>query len=51
MSLAYSKQNIKDWITQQWVILWGKKIVPENVPWLMGPIGELGTIADDFPLN
>ncbi|OBX21930.1 MULTISPECIES: hypothetical protein [Bizionia] len=48
MSLAYSKQNIKDWITQQWVILWGKKIVPENVPWLMGPIGELGTIADDF---
>ena len=48
MSLAYPKQNFKDWFTQQWVILWGKKIVPENVPWLMGPFGDLGTIGDGF---
>ena len=48
MSLAYSKQNFKDWFTQQWVILWGRKIEPENLPWLMGPFGSLGSIADDF---
>ncbi len=48
MSLAYLKQNFKDWFTQQWVILWGRKIDPENVPWLMGPFGSLGSIADDF---
>ncbi|MDQ7918065.1 hypothetical protein RBU60_10795 [Mesonia sp. MT50] len=51
MSLAYSKQNFKDWFTQQWVILWGKKINPKNVPWLMGPFGMLGSIADDFVIQ
>ncbi|WP_417265889.1 hypothetical protein [Brumimicrobium sp.] len=48
MSLAYPKQNLKDWFTQQWVILWGRKINPEKVPWLVGPMGDLGSISDDF---
>ncbi|AEA45575.1 hypothetical protein [Fluviicola taffensis] len=51
MNLAYPKQNFIDWLTQQWVILRGQKIEPENVPWLIGPFGELGTIGDDFVIQ
>jgi hypothetical protein len=48
MRLAYPGQKFQDWFTQQWVILWGKRIEPEDVPWLMGPFGKLGATADDF---
>lgn len=48
MSLAYPGQKFQDWFTQQWAIFWGRRIEPENVPWLMGPIGKTGAIADDF---
>lgn len=48
MSLAYPKQKFQDWFTQQWAILWGIKIDPEAVPWLMGPFGSLGSIGGDF---
>lgn len=48
MSLAYHKQNFQDWFTQQWAILWGKRIDPKIFPWLMGPFGKLGSISDDF---
>ncbi|MEB2777440.1 hypothetical protein SYJ56_19150 [Algoriphagus sp. D3-2-R+10] len=41
-------QKFQDWFTQQWVILWGKRIDPKQVPWLMGPFGKLGTIGDGF---
>lgn len=41
-------QKFQDWFTQQWTILWGRRIYPKNTPWLMGPFGELGSIADDF---
>ena len=48
MRLAHPSQKFQDWFTQQWVILWGKRIKPETVPWLMGPFGKVGSIADDF---
>ncbi len=48
VSLAYPIQKFQDWLTQQWVILWGKKINPKDVPWLMGPFGNLNGIGDDF---
>lgn len=48
MGLAYPIQKFQDWITQQWVISRGKKIVPENFPWLMGPFGNIGGIGEDF---
>lgn len=48
MSLANPIQNIQDWITQQWVILFGRKINPETHHWLMGPFGELGSIGTEF---
>ena len=48
MRLAYPKQKFQDWFTQQWAIFWGNRIKPEAVPWLMGPFGKPGAIADDF---
>ncbi|MFZ5552686.1 MAG: hypothetical protein ACOZCO_06195 [Bacteroidota bacterium] len=48
MSLAYSRQKFQDWFTQQWVILWGRKIDPKNVPWLIGPFGNLNGIGEEF---
>jgi hypothetical protein len=48
MGLADPKQKFQDWFTQQWAILWGRKIKPEEHPWLMGPFGNLSGIGDDF---
>lgn len=48
MKLASPKQNFQDWFTQQWAIFWGRRIKPIDVPWLMGPFGNLGAQADDF---
>jgi len=48
MKFAYPEQKFQDWFTQQWVILWGKRIDPETVPWLMGPFGNVGSISDNF---
>lgn len=48
MRLAYPVQKFQDWFTQQWVILWGQRIKPEDLPWLMGPFGNLNSIGDHF---
>lgn len=48
MRFAYPVQKIQDWITQQWVIIWGRKIKPTEVPWLMGPFGNLDVIGESF---
>lgn len=48
MSLAYPLQKFQDWLTQQLVIIWGRKIDPNNVPWLMGPFGNLNGIGENF---
>lgn len=48
MGLAYPLQNFQDWFTQQWAIFWGKKIDPNDFPWLMGPFGNLRGIGDGF---
>ena len=48
MRIAYPKQKFQDWFTQQWAIFRGRKVNPETVPWLMGPIGNLGSNAVDF---
>ena len=41
-------QKIQDWLTQQWVILQGRKINPLECPWLMGPFGNLDIIDENF---
>lgn len=48
MRFAYPMQKFQDWVTQQWVILRGRKIKPEDFPWLMGPFGNLNAIGEDF---
>ena len=48
MGLAYTMQKFQDWFTQQWVILWGRKIDPEDFPWLTGPFGDLNGIGEKF---
>ncbi|MEO9512307.1 MAG: hypothetical protein ABJN84_06400 [Flavobacteriaceae bacterium] len=48
MSLAYPFQKFQDWFTQQWVIVWGQRITPEQHQWLVGPFGKQGVIGDSF---
>ena len=48
MRFAYPMQKFQDWVTQQWVILCGRKIIPEDFPWLIGPFGNLNAIGEDF---
>lgn len=48
MNLAFPMQKFQDWFTQQWVILWGRKINPSEHLWLIGPFGELNGIGEDF---
>lgn len=48
MNLAFTMQKFQDWFTQQWVILWGRKINSSDYPWLVGPFGELNGIGEEF---
>ncbi len=48
MNLAFTMQKFQDWFTQQWVILWGRKINPSDYSWLIGPFGELNGIGEEF---
>ena len=48
MNLADPMQKFQDWFTQQWVILTGKRIIPKNEAWLMGPFGNLEGIGETF---
>lgn len=41
-------QEIQDWLTQQWVIIWGRKIDPTGFSWLIGPFGNLDVIGENF---
>ena len=48
MAIAPFKQNFQDWITQQWVIFFGKKIIPDQNEWLCGPFGKTDGIGQKF---
>ncbi|MFC5046538.1 hypothetical protein ACFSTE_03055 [Aquimarina hainanensis] len=48
MGIARKKQSIQDWGTQQWVILFGKKIDKTNNEWLLGPFGDTNGIGQKF---
>lgn len=48
MNVAFTKQKFQDWFTQQWVILRGRKINPQEYSWLMAPFGELNGVGEDF---
>ncbi|GAB5418677.1 MAG: hypothetical protein Crog4KO_04340 [Crocinitomicaceae bacterium] len=48
MAFPVKKQNFQDWITQQWVILLGRKINAKTHSWLIGPFGEVNGIGKKF---
>ena len=48
MNVAYTMQKFQDWFTQQWIIIWGRKINPSEYSWLIGPLGELNGIGETF---
>ncbi|SRX74371.1 hypothetical protein [Aequorivita antarctica] len=48
MGTALLKQNFQDWLTQQWVILFGEKINTKQGEWLLGPFGETNGIGEKF---
>lgn len=48
MQLADTKQHFLDWLTQEWVILFGRKFDPTNEKWLIGPFGEIDGIGEAF---
>ncbi len=48
MGIARINQSIQDWITQQWVILFGQKIDNKKYQWLLGPFGGTNGIGVKF---
>ena len=48
MGIARKNQSIQDWVTQQWVILFGKRIDNKNYQWLLGPFGGIKGIGIKF---
>lgn len=48
MGIARKNQSIQDWITQQWVILFGQRIDNKNYEWLLGPFGGTKGIGKKF---
>jgi hypothetical protein len=48
MPFAHSMQKLQDWFTQQWIIMWGRKINATKDAWLLGPFGEIGGIGEKF---
>lgn len=48
MEFVSIKQNFQDWITQQWVIVSGKKINSTEYQWLLGPFGNTNGIGEKF---
>ncbi len=48
MKFALRKQNFQDWFTQQWAILWGRRIDTESNEWLLDPFGKPGMTGQEF---
>ncbi|MBB3696469.1 hypothetical protein KMW28_10235 [Flammeovirga yaeyamensis] len=48
MGIANKNQHLQDWITQQWVILFGENISKSNHSWLIGPFGGIDGIGKKF---
>lgn len=48
MGIANKKQNFQDWMTQQWVILFGRRIEKNEYEWLLGPFGHINGIGLKF---
>ena len=51
INLAKTMQITQDWITQQWVILTGKKVDAKSENWILGPFGEENGIGEKFMIQ
>ena len=48
MQFAYPSQRFQDWVSQGWCIATGRRIDPGEIPWLMGPFGNVDVIEDRY---
>ncbi|HEX6985853.1 MAG TPA: hypothetical protein VF170_10765, partial [Planctomycetaceae bacterium] len=48
MAFEYPSERLQDWLSQRWVMAAGRRFEPGDVPWLTGPFGECGIIADTY---
>lgn len=48
MASPVKKQNFQDWLTQKWVLLFGRKVAAPSTAWLLGPFGEVNGIGRQF---
>ncbi|MEY3592549.1 MAG: hypothetical protein RLZZ38_1525 [Bacteroidota bacterium] len=48
MASPVKRQNFQDWLTQKWVILFGRKVAVSSEDWLLGPFGEVNGIGKQF---
>jgi len=48
MAIPRKNQSLQDWITQQWVILFGRQIDRKEHEWLLGPFGNTNGIGVKF---
>ncbi len=48
MAFAYPMQKLQDWLSQQWVIIMGRKIDPLEHSWLYGPFGNLEAVREAY---
>lgn len=48
MASPVKKQNFQDWLTQKWVLLFGRKVAAPSAAWLLGPFGEVNGIGRQF---
>ncbi|MFG0256783.1 MAG: hypothetical protein ACF8GE_02660 [Phycisphaerales bacterium JB043] len=45
---SYPSQRVQDWLSQEWCIFTGRRIDPDEHPWLMGPFGNVDVIEDQY---
>lgn len=48
MASPVKKQNFQDWLTQKWILLFGRKVAAPSAAWLLGPFGEVNGIGRQF---
>ena len=48
MASPVKKQTFQDWLTQKWVLLFGRKVAASSAAWLLGPFGEVNGIGRQF---
>jgi hypothetical protein len=44
----YRSQRFQDWVSQRWVMWRGRQVDPVEIPWLMGPFGDVDVIGDRY---